>query len=189
MNNFLIICLMQLISCLSPNGTKILRIGVSISVSELDPYYADAVNAIYLRTQQFNNRRDLIDDNTKLELYNLENFQQQAEVLKNGVVFTKSDVLAIIGTGWSSLTDLLLLVTRNSQIPVCDGGSTSPMLSNKLKYPNFFRTVPQDSAQAVAIVGFIKSNGWKKISIIYSNEPYGLGLATQTETECAKNGI
>ncbi|KAJ2994257.1 hypothetical protein HDV02_001726 [Globomyces sp. JEL0801] len=179
----------QIASALSPNGSKTLRIGMSVAFSTEEDYYATAINALYLRIQQMNDRLDLIDADTKLELYHLENDEQTSNILRAGVEFIKSDVLAIIGTGWSSLTDLLLLVTRNSQIPVCDGGSTSPMLSNKLKYPNFFRTVPQDSAQAVAIVGFIKSNGWKKISIIYSNEPYGLGLATQTETECAKNGI
>ncbi|KAI8895831.1 periplasmic binding protein-like I [Globomyces pollinis-pini] len=179
----------QIASALSPNGSKTLRIGMSVAFSTEEDYYATAINALYLRIQQMNDRLDLIDADTKLELYHLENDEQTSNILRAGVEFIKSDVLAIIGTGWSSLTDLLLLVTRNSQIPVCDGGSTSPILSNKAKYPNFFRTVPQDSAQAVAIVGFIKSHGWKKIGIIHSNEPYGIGLATQTTKIAKSTGI
>ncbi|KAI8895832.1 periplasmic binding protein-like I [Globomyces pollinis-pini] len=190
MRLILFIILLPFICTLSVNGTKKVRIGMTLAFSlEQDSFYATAINAIYLHVQQLNEQSKLFDDDTKIELFHLENDIQRPQILKAGVEFIKSDVLAIIGAGWSSLTDLLLLVTRNSQLPVCDGASTSPMLSNKVKYPNFFRTVPQDANQAEAIVGFIKSNGWKKIGIIYSNEPYGLGLTTHTEKLSALNGI
>ena len=51
--------------------------------------------------------------------------------------------------------------------------STNPKLSNKKRYPYFFRTVPSDTFQASAILELLSQHGWKYVSIVYEDNEYG----------------
>ena len=52
--------------------------------------------------------------------------------------------------------------------------STHPDLSEKNRFPYFFRTVPPDTHQAAAIVRLLVEQGWSYASIVYENDFYGL---------------
>ncbi|KAJ3186392.1 hypothetical protein HK101_009683 [Irineochytrium annulatum] len=86
-------------------------------------------------------------------------------------------VAGAIGAGFSNLTVYFSAYLNEHKIPVCDGSSTSPTLSDKTNYPNFFRTVAPDNLAGSAILNFIVSQGWTHISIIASDDPYGQGIA------------
>lgn len=65
-------------------------------------------------------------------------------------------VVGLIG-GQSSETSIQLAnLLRLFQIPQVSYMSTSPTLSDKRLYEYFFRTVPSDTHQAVAIVQLLK---------------------------------
>lgn len=49
--------------------------------------------------------------------------------------------------------------------------SSSPLLSNRVRYSNFYRTYTSDALIAPTFVKLIKSFGWKRIMIITENEP------------------
>ena len=51
--------------------------------------------------------------------------------------------------------------------------STHPELSNKKRFPYFFRTVPPDTFQASAILELLSQHGWKYVSIVYEDDGYG----------------
>lgn len=51
--------------------------------------------------------------------------------------------------------------------------STSEILSSKLKFPSFLRTVPSDRYQTLAMAQFVKEQGWDILGIIGSNDEYG----------------
>ncbi|KAJ3190796.1 hypothetical protein HK101_008355 [Irineochytrium annulatum] len=102
-------------------------------------------------------------------------------------------VAGAVGAGFSGLTVYFSAYLNQHKIPVCDGSATSPTLSNKvllkqcggcsnvldsqINYPNFFRTVAPDNLAGSAILDFIISQGWKHMSIIASDDPYGQGIA------------
>lgn len=53
--------------------------------------------------------------------------------------------------------------------------SSSPKLSDKLRYPVFLRTVPSDNHQTKALVELINHYGWDWVGLVYEDGEYGRG--------------
>ncbi|KAI8921800.1 periplasmic binding protein-like I, partial [Entophlyctis helioformis] len=84
--------------------------------------------------------------------------------------------IGIVGSGFSSATKLTTLLTEAKRVPQCDGASTNPDLSDNTTYPFFFRTIPSDNFQTVAIRDFVLSMGWRRVAIIGQTDAYGTGI-------------
>ncbi|KAJ3193042.1 hypothetical protein HK101_005535 [Irineochytrium annulatum] len=86
-------------------------------------------------------------------------------------------IVAAMGAGYSNVTVYLASELRLHGLPLCDGAATSPALSDPLNFPNFFRTLPQDDNQALAILAFISDQGWTAFSILSGSDSYSSGIA------------
>ncbi|KAI8896171.1 periplasmic binding protein-like I [Globomyces pollinis-pini] len=178
-----------LCSALTPNGSNRIKIGISIGYVPDDMILLEGVEAVYLRIKQLNENSDLLGDDTTLEPVLLNNELARDLNIVNALEFQKEGVVAVIGSGWSSLSILTSLVLQNYNIPQCCGSSTNPSLSDKNQYPNFFRVIPTDASQAAAMMGYVVASGWKKIAIIHTNEDYGGGLANFLSTLARENSV
>ena len=86
---------------------------------------------------------------------------------------TKPHTIGIVGAGSSPVSIPIAGLSRlfgNSQISY---SSTSAILSNRERYPYFFRTVPSDTMEVRAILSLIQHFGWNFISTIFSRNSYG----------------
>jgi hypothetical protein len=69
-------------------------------------------------------------------------------------------------------------IYKDSNIPVMSPSATNPALTQSGDYPNFFRTIASDDAQARLEVDFaLDVLKLKKIAVLHDKGDYGKGLA------------
>ncbi|XP_053356457.1 extracellular calcium-sensing receptor-like [Clarias gariepinus] len=82
-------------------------------------------------------------------------------------------VQAIIGQTSSTPTIAIAATIGPFHIPVVSHFATCACLSDRKKYPSFFRTVPSDYYQSRALAKLVKHFGWTWVGAICSDNDYG----------------
>nr|AAW38958.1 putative pheromone receptor CPpr9 [Cyprinidae sp. EA-2004] len=93
--------------------------------------------------------------------------------------------------GDSSSTQSILLSTTlvPLKIPMISYLAGCPCLSDRQKYPNFFRTIPSDFYQARTMVQIAKRFGWTWIGAVIADSDNGHGTLQALEEEIKGTGI
>ncbi|XP_077323883.1 vomeronasal type-2 receptor 26-like [Lithobates pipiens] len=68
-------------------------------------------------------------------------------------------------------------------------GARDTLLSNRKMYPNFFRTVPDDEMQYVAIAKLLERLEWNWVGILTSDDEYGEREIRQLSKHLSNHGI
>ena len=105
--------------------------------------------------------------------------QCKPELATNVATKLLSDgVKIVLGHICSGATKAALPIYLSGKIVVMSPSATNPPLTQSGEYPNFFRTIAPDDAQAALEVSFAKSLGLKKVAIIHDKGDYGKGFAS-----------
>jgi branched-chain amino acid transport system substrate-binding protein len=87
-------------------------------------------------------------------------------------------VHVVLGHICSGATKAALGIYNDSKVPVMSPSATNPALTQSGDYPNFFRTIASDDAQARLEVDFaLDVLKLKKIAVLHDKGDYGKGLA------------
>ena len=88
------------------------------------------------------------------------------------------NVHIVLGHICSGATKAALGIYKDSKIITMSPSATNPALTQSGDYPNFFRTIASDDAQAQLEVEFaLDKLGLKKIAVLHDKGDYGKGLA------------
>lgn len=97
-------------------------------------------------------------------------------------------VNVVLGHICSGATKAALGIYKDSKIPVMSPSATNPALTQSGEYPNFFRTIASDDAQARLEVDFaLDTLKLKKIAVLHDKGDYGKGLAEFAKTFIEKD--
>ncbi|XP_068128203.1 extracellular calcium-sensing receptor-like isoform X2 [Hyperolius riggenbachi] len=84
-----------------------------------------------------------------------------------------SPLSAILGPSLSTQSMTIAHILGLNRLPQISWWSTSPLLSNRKRFPSFFRTVPSDRFQSSGIAQMVKYFGWSWIGLVASDNDYG----------------
>lgn len=98
-------------------------------------------------------------------------------------------VKVVIGHICSGATKAALPIYRDAKVLLISPSATTPGLTQSGEYPNFFRTIAADDAQARTEVDFaINTLKVRKIAVIHDKGDYGKGLAEFTRSFIEQSG-
>jgi len=154
-----------------------IKIGVAGAHSgDLASYGLPTVKAAELVIKDINAKGGI--NGAKVELL-VEDDVCKPEVATNTATKLVSEgVNVVIGHICSGATKAALPIYRDAGVIVMSPSATNPALTQSGDYPNFYRTIASDDAQARAEVDFALNNlKLKKIAVIHDKGDYGKGLA------------
>ena len=101
---------------------------------------------------------------------------------RNSSVFSTGHFGGIVGPALSSVAVPVATLMNLFQIPQISYSATANLLSDKNDFTYFFRTVPPDNGQVMAMYDLIRTFNWTYVSIIYTDNVYGIGGFNQLQS-------
>lgn len=143
---------------------------------DLASYGLPSVNAAELVIEKVNAAGGV--NGKKVELL-VEDDVCKPEVATNTATKLVSEgVDVVLGHICSGATKAALPIYKNAGVLVMSPSATNPALTQSGEYPNFFRTIAPDDAQAQVDVDFALNNlGYTKIAVVHDKGDYGKGFA------------
>jgi branched-chain amino acid transport system substrate-binding protein len=143
---------------------------------DLASYGLPSVNAAELVIEKINAAGGI--NGKKVELL-VEDDVCKPEVATNTATKLVSDgVDVVLGHICSGATKAALPIYKNAGVLVMSPSATNPGLTQSGDYPNFFRTIAPDDAQAEVDVKFaLDKLGYTKIAVVHDKGDYGKGFA------------
>nr|XP_043877525.1 extracellular calcium-sensing receptor-like [Solea senegalensis] len=86
-------------------------------------------------------------------------------------------LLGVVGDSYSTGTIAVSAVLGLYRVPLVSYSATCSCLSDRQKFPSFFRTIPSDSFQVNAMIQILKHFGWTWAGLLISDDDYGHNAA------------
>ncbi|MDX9801469.1 MAG: branched-chain amino acid ABC transporter substrate-binding protein [Spirochaetia bacterium] len=169
--------------------SKNIKLGVAGAHSgDLASYGIPSVHAAELVVEMYNAKGGVAGK--KIELV-VEDDQCKPELATNTASkLVGAEVVAVMGHICSGATKAALGIYKDSKIATISPSATTPSLTQSGDYPNFFRTIAPDDAQAKLAVDYIvESLNLKKLAVLHDKGDYGKGFAELCKAEAEANGI
>jgi branched-chain amino acid transport system substrate-binding protein len=167
-----------LISCESKQqSTETIKLGVAGSHSgDLASYGLPTVKAAELVVKEINEKGGILG--RKVELLVEDDICKPELATNTATKLVSQGVHAVLGHICSGATKAALGIYKDSKIVTMSPSATNPPLTQSGDYPNFFRTIAADDAQAQLEVDFaLDTLKFNKIAVLHDKGDYGKGLA------------
>ncbi|XP_036934092.1 extracellular calcium-sensing receptor-like [Acanthopagrus latus] len=97
-------------------------------------------------------------------------------------------VIGIVGDSSSTHSIAISSVLGLYRVPMVSHFATCSCLSDRQKFPSFFRTIPSDAFQVKAMIQIMKRFGWTWAGLLVSDDDYGLHAARSFQSDLAHSG-
>ncbi|XP_026169609.1 extracellular calcium-sensing receptor-like [Mastacembelus armatus] len=97
-------------------------------------------------------------------------------------------LLGIVGESSSTPSIAVSTVLGLYRVPMVSYFATCSCLSDRKKFPSFFRTIPSDAFQVRAVIQVLKHFGWTWAGLLVNDDDYGLHAARSFQSDLAQSG-
>uniref|UniRef100_A0A672M979 Gamma-aminobutyric acid type B receptor subunit 1 n=1 Tax=Sinocyclocheilus grahami TaxID=75366 RepID=A0A672M979_SINGR len=178
----------QLSRCCNINTSK-LYIGALFPMSGGWPGGQACLPAAQMALDLVNNRTDILPD-YELELIHYDSMCDPGEATKllYDLLYTEP-IKIVLMPGCSSVSTLVAEAARMWNLIVFSYGSSSPALSNRQRFPTFFRTHPSATLHNPTRVRLFQKWGWTKIATIQQTTEVFTSTLDDLEERVKEAGI
>ncbi|XP_060929539.1 extracellular calcium-sensing receptor-like [Limanda limanda] len=117
----------------------------------------------------------------------LANGQEERVTLHDTCVGTPP-VLGVVGDSSSRRSIAISTVLGLYRVPMVSYFATCSCLSDRQKFPSFFRTIPSDAFQVRAMIQLLKRFGWTWAGLLISGDDYGVHAARSFQSDLGPSG-
>uniref|UniRef100_A0A671MAR4 Gamma-aminobutyric acid type B receptor subunit 1-like n=1 Tax=Sinocyclocheilus anshuiensis TaxID=1608454 RepID=A0A671MAR4_9TELE len=170
-------------------GKKKLYIGALFPMSGGWPGGQACLPAAQMALDLVNNRTDILPD-YELELIHYDSMCDPGEATKllYDLLYTEP-IKIVLMPGCSSVSTLVAEAARMWNLIVFSYGSSSPALSNRQRFPTFFRTHPSATLHNPTRVRLFQKWGWTKIATIQQTTEVFTSTLDDLEERVKEAGI
>ncbi|XP_053176658.1 extracellular calcium-sensing receptor-like [Scomber japonicus] len=115
------------------------------------------------------------------------NGQEEEFILEESCVGA-SPIAGVVGESSSTRSIAISTVLGLYRVPMVSYFATCSCLSDRQKFPSFFRTIPSDAFQVRAMIQILKRFGWTWTGLLVSDDDYGLHAARSFQSDLAQSG-
>ncbi|OQY58902.1 MAG: branched chain amino acid ABC transporter substrate-binding protein, partial [Desulfobacteraceae bacterium 4572_88] len=189
----LVVAMIGMFVALTMAGTvwaedDVIRLGVAGAHSgDLASYGIPSIKAAELVVKDINAKGGVLGKQVKIIT---EDDVCKPEMATNAATKLVADkVHVVLGHICSGATKAAMGIYKDAKIVVMSPSATNPPLTQSKEYPNFFRTIAPDDAQAELEVDFaLNVLKLKKFAVLHDKGDYGKGLAEFAKTFLEKSG-
>ncbi|KAM8904502.1 uncharacterized protein AB9W97_008129 [Spinachia spinachia] len=113
--------------------------------------------------------------------------REEQFILEDNCVGTPP-VLGIVGDSSSTRSIAISSVLGLYRVPMVSYFATCSCLSDRQKFPSFFRTIPSDAFQVRAMIQVLRHFGWTWTGLLVSDDDYGLHAAGSFQSHLSQSG-
>ncbi|XP_071353041.1 extracellular calcium-sensing receptor-like isoform X2 [Trachinotus anak] len=113
---------------------------------------------------------------------------QEEQVIIHKTCVGTPPVLGIVGDSSSTRSIAISTVLGLYRVPLVSYFATCSCLSDRQKFPSFFRTIPSDAFQVRAMIQILKRFGWTWAGLLISDDDYGLHAARSFQSDLGPSG-
>ncbi|XP_030600105.1 extracellular calcium-sensing receptor-like [Archocentrus centrarchus] len=113
---------------------------------------------------------------------------QEKQIILDDACAGNPPVIGIVGDSSSTNSIAISDVLGLYRLPMVSYYATCSCLSDRQKYPSFFRTIPSDAFQVRAMIQILKHFGWTWAGLLVSDDDYGLHAARSFQSELSLSG-
>uniref|UniRef100_A0A8D3CAY0 G-protein coupled receptors family 3 profile domain-containing protein n=1 Tax=Scophthalmus maximus TaxID=52904 RepID=A0A8D3CAY0_SCOMX len=113
---------------------------------------------------------------------------QEDQVTLDDACVGTPPVLGIVGDSSSTRSIAISTVLGLYRVPMVSYFATCSCLSDRQKFPSFFRTIPSDAFQVRAMIQILKRFGWTWAGLLISDDDYGVHAARSFQSDLAPSG-
>ncbi|XP_030600116.1 extracellular calcium-sensing receptor-like [Archocentrus centrarchus] len=113
---------------------------------------------------------------------------RERQIILDNTCVGNPPVLAIVGDSSSTSSIAVSNILGSYRVPMVSYFATCSCLSDRQKYPSFFRTIPSDAFQVRAMIHILKHFGWTWAGLLISDDDYGLHAARSFQSELSLSG-
>uniref|UniRef100_A0A8C5A186 G-protein coupled receptors family 3 profile domain-containing protein n=1 Tax=Gadus morhua TaxID=8049 RepID=A0A8C5A186_GADMO len=106
----------------------------------------------------------------------------------NQSCYRNPPVLGIVGDSSSTRTIAVSSMVSLYRVPMVSYFATCSCLSDRSRFPSFFRTIPSDAFQVRAMLQILRRFNWTWFGLLISDEDYGRHAARSFQADLAESG-